>query len=69
MVMHSIPKNQIIPNPNVPGNSGSNSAGSSLNAKGVGQKRVVEEISSDESGVEERQLPLTKKSKLKQSGL
>jgi hypothetical protein len=68
MIMHSIPKNKIVPNPNVSGNNESNSAGS-LNGKDVGQKRVVEEISSDESGAEERQVPPTKKSKLKQSGV
>jgi hypothetical protein len=65
MIMHSIPKNQIVPNSNVPGNSGNNSSVSFSNAKGAGQKRDVEEISSDESGADE--VPPTKKSK--QSGL
>jgi len=67
MIMHSIPKNQIVPNPNVPGNSGNNSSVSFSNGNSAGQKRDVEEISSDESGADE--VPPTKKSKLKQSGL
>jgi hypothetical protein len=52
MIMHSIPKNQIVPNPNT-----------QSPASGSAQKRVVQEISSDENGPEEGQVPKAKKVK------
>lgn len=63
--MHSIPKNQIPPNPSV----SVNSTGSATASRGAGQKRVVEEISSDESSEEEGQVRPAKKSKPKKSTL
>ena len=52
MIMHSIPKNQIVPDPN--------SKSSSI-APG---KRVVEEISSEQSGPEEGEVRASKKPKI-----
>ena len=52
MIMHSIPKNQIVPNPNT-----------QSPASGSAQKRVVQEISSDESGPQEGRVPKAKKVK------
>ena len=66
MIMHSIPKNQIVPNPGVSGNESAQSVGSSsLKSKGAGQKRVVQEISSDESSVEQSEVYPAKKTKSK----
>jgi len=52
MIMHSIPKSRIVPNPNTqsPISSGA-------------QKRVVQEISGDESSIEDGELPKPKKAK------
>jgi hypothetical protein len=58
MIMHSIPKDQIVPNPNAKLDVASKSANS-------GQKRVVEEISSDGSVAEEGEPRPSKKSKVK----
>jgi hypothetical protein len=60
MILHSIPKSQIVSDPKV--TNGAKSAGSGDEGKGTG-KRVVEEISSDESSSEEGEVRPTKKSK------
>jgi hypothetical protein len=52
MIMHSIPKSQIVPNPNP-----------QSPASGSAQKRVVQQISSDESSSEEGEVPKAKKLK------
>jgi len=52
MIMHSIPKNQIVPNPKT-----------QSPASGSAQKRAVHEISSDESSSEEGEAPKAKKVK------
>ena len=52
MIMHSIPKNQIVPNPKT-----------QSPASGSAQKRLVHEISSDESSSEEGEAPKAKKVK------
>jgi hypothetical protein len=58
MIMHSIPKHQIVPDPNAKGNN------PPLARRNTGQKRVLEEISSESSrGEGERHL--SKKSKAK----
>ena len=58
MIMHSIPKNQIVSNPNAKLEAPSKSANSR-------QKRVVEEISDDGSVAEEGEPRPPKKSKVK----
>jgi hypothetical protein len=57
MIMHSIPKDQIIPDPNAKSDSRAVSTSS-------GQKRVANEISTDESPPEEGQAHQSKKSKV-----
>jgi len=52
MIMHSIPKNQIVPNPDT-----------QSPVSGSAQKRIVQEISSDESSPEEGEVPKAKKVK------
>ena len=52
MIMHSIPKNQIVPNPNT-----------QSPVSGSAQKRLVQEISGHESSPEEGQVPKAKKVK------
>jgi hypothetical protein len=58
MIMHSIPKNQIVPS-----SKKDNSRAST--PKPSAQKRVVEEISSDESSPDEGEVRPSKKSKTK----
>ena len=53
MIMHSIPKNQIVPDPSV-----------KPSTSAPGAKRVVEEISSDQGSPEEGEVHLSKKPKV-----
>jgi hypothetical protein len=60
MILHSIPKKQIVPNPNNAPNSNTAKINRTASA---GQKRVVQEISSDSSSGEEGEIRPAKKSK------
>lgn len=66
MILHSIPKKQIVPDPSARGHTSESSSSKSQRKVSAGQKRHVEQISSEQSSsVEEGELRPSKKSKRK----